>query len=496
MNLSLCIIFLFLILALYLGIRARKGKDMNMEQFAVGGRGFGTLFIFLLIAGEVYTTFTFLGGSGWAYSKGAAAYYVPTYIFLAYVLSYWLAPKIWRYSKENNIISQPDFFASKYKSSAMGVIVAIVGCLALVPYIVIQFKGLGIIVAEASYGAISPVAASVIGAIVVTTYVMVSGIHGSAWTAVVKDFMILAVVVFMGIFIPMHYFGGIQPMFESVQAVKPELLTLPDLGLSNSWFISTVLLNAVGFYLLPNSFMVVIAADGEKTIRKNAITLPLYTLLLLFVFFIGFAAVLQIPGLQGADGDLSLLRLAIHTFNPWVIGIIGGAGLLTALVPASVMLMAASVGLTKSFYKVIVPSATQKQQLTASKVFILGLSSIALILTITGGEALAILNIVAYSLITQLAPALFFSLSKNNVANKYGAIAGIVAGVIVVLYVTITGVKVSTFFPNVPHAINDISTGVVALIINVIVMIVVSLLTKNIAVSTLHANEIKKSSIS
>ncbi|MCQ6267864.1 sodium:solute symporter [Fictibacillus sp. WQ 8-8] len=496
MNLSLFIIFVFLILALYLGIRARKGKVMDMEQFAIGGRGFGTLFIFLLIAGEVYTTFTFLGGSGWAYSKGAAAYYVPTYIFLAYVLSYWLAPKVWRYAKEHNIISQPDFFASKYRSQVVGVVVAIVGCLALVPYIVIQFKGLGIIVAEASYGAISPVAASFIGAIVVTTYVMVSGIHGSAWTAVVKDFMILAIVVFMGIFIPMHYFGGIQPMFESVQAVKPELLTLTDQGLSNSWFISTVLLNAVGFYLLPNSFMVVLSADGEKSIRKNAITLPLYTLLLLFVFFIGFAAVVQIPGLQGADGDLSLLRLAIQTFDPWVIGLIGAAGLLTALVPASVMLMAASIGLTKSFYKVIVPAATEKQQLIASKVFIVGLSFVALVLTITGGEALAILNIVAYSIITQLAPALIFSLSKNNVANKYGAIAGIVAGVLVVLYVTITGVKISTFIPNVPHAINDISTGVVGLLINVIVTLVVSLVTKNRAVSTLHVNEIKKSSIS
>ena len=127
MNISLLIIAIFLVLALYLGIKARKGKDMDMEQFAVGGRGFGTFFIFLLIAGEIYTTFTFLGGSGWAYSKGAAAYYVPAYIFLAYVLSYWLVPKIWRYSKRHSIISQPEYFASKYKSKSMGMIVAVSG---------------------------------------------------------------------------------------------------------------------------------------------------------------------------------------------------------------------------------------------------------------------------------------------------------------------------------------------------------------------------------
>lgn len=109
MNHALLIIFASLLAALYFGIRAQKGKDMNMEQWTVGGRGFGTIFIFLLVAGEIYTTFTFLGGSGWAYSKGAPAYYVLAYISLAYVLSYWLLPPIWRYAKEHKLVSQSDF---------------------------------------------------------------------------------------------------------------------------------------------------------------------------------------------------------------------------------------------------------------------------------------------------------------------------------------------------------------------------------------------------
>lgn len=486
MNISLFIMFIFLIVSLYLGIAAKRGKNMNLQQFAVGDRGFGTLFVFLLIAGEVYTTFTFLGGSGWAYSKGAAAYYVPTYIFLAYIISYWIAPKIWRYGKEHGIISQPDYFASKYDSRAMGMIVAIVGSLAIVPYICIQMKGLGIIVSEASYGAISPVAASVIGAIVITTYVIFSGIHGSAWTAVIKDIMILGVVIFLGIYIPVHYFGGIQNMFESVQAVKPELLTLANQGLSVPWFISTVLLNAISFYLLPTSFSVVFSANGERALRKNAITLPLYTILLLFVFFIGFSAIVKIPGLQGAAGDLSLLRLSIQTFDPWIIGIVGAAGLLTALVPASVMLMSASVGLTKGVYNVIFPKATEKQQLVASKLFIIILSLTALIFTVSGGTALALLNIMSYSLIAQLAPALFLSFSPKNYMNKYGAMTGIITGVLIVLYATIFNIKIATFFPTVPHAINDISTGAIALFVNIVITIIVSVVSKNILIKKGH----------
>lgn len=497
MNSALLIIFFFAALALFLGIRATKGKEMNVNEFAVGNKSFGTLFIFLLIAGEVYTTFTFLGGSGWAYSRGAAAYYVPAYICLAYVLSYWMIPKVWRFAKDHQIISQPGYFSAKYRSPILGVVVSLLGTIALIPYIVIQLKGLGIIVGEASYGAISPIVASAIGAAIITIYVTVSGIHGSAWTAVIKDILILVVIVFLGLYIPFHYFGGIQPMFEAVQAVKPESLTLPSEGYSVAWFISTIILNALGFYLLPQSFSIILSADGEKVLKKNAITLPLYTLLLLFVFFIGFAAIIQVPGLQGADGDLSLLRLTMQTFDPWIVGIVGAAGLLTALVPASVMLMSASVGLMTGIYRLMRPNATDRQQLTVSKLLVFVIIIIAFMFTISGGEALAILNIMSYSLITQLVPALLFSFINTRFMNKYGAMAGIVAGVSIVLYNAVTGIKLADFFPSIPTYINDLNTGMIALAVNFLIAFIVSLTTNRLIAKSrdelLEAQEIVKS---
>ncbi|PAE25630.1 sodium:solute symporter family protein [Bacillus sp. 7894-2] len=480
MNVALMIIFLVAAVALYLGIRATRGKEMNVNEFAVGNKGFGTLFVFLLIAGEVYTTFTFLGGSGWAYSNGAAAYYVPAYICLAYVLSYWIIPKIWRFAKKHNVISQPQYFMENYNSKALGVVVAFIGLIALVPYIVIQLKGLGIIVSEASYGAISPLIASTIGAVIVTIYVTVSGIHGSAWNAVLKDILILFVIVFLGIYIPYHYFGGIQPLFEAVQTVKPEALTFAAEGYSMPWFISTIILNAFGFYLLPQSFSVVLSAKSERSLKKNAITLPLYTILILFAFFIGFAAIIQVPGLQGAEGDLSLLRLTMQTFDPWFVGIVGGAGLLTALVPVSVMVMSGAVGLMTGFYKLIKPNSSDRQQLTVSKLFVLLIILIAYVFTITGGNALAILNIMSYGLITQLVPALIFGFFNTKFMNKYGAMAGILTGVSIVLYNAITSFKLINIFPNIPSAINDINIGFVAIGINLFIGVSVSLLTNAI----------------
>jgi SSS family solute:Na+ symporter len=71
---ALAIIACTAVLALGLGLRARHGKSMSLEEWTVGGRHFGSIFVFLLLAGEIYTTFTFLGGSGYAYGNGSPAY--------------------------------------------------------------------------------------------------------------------------------------------------------------------------------------------------------------------------------------------------------------------------------------------------------------------------------------------------------------------------------------------------------------------------------------
>ncbi|HQT78262.1 MAG: sodium:solute symporter, partial [Rhodospirillales bacterium 20-64-7] len=288
MSAALLVIGATILGVLALGIVARRGRDMDLEQWTVGGRGFGTILVFVLMAGEIYTTFTFLGGSGFSYGHGGPAFYILSYGCLAYVISYWLLPPIWRYARDHRLISQPDFFIRKYNSPALGILVAVVDIIALIPYLVLQLKGLGIIVDAAGYGAISATAAIWIGAAVVTTYVMISGVRGSAWTAVVKDIMILAVVLFLGIYLPLHYYGSYSAMFTAINTAKPGFLALRPKGESVAWFDSTVLLTALGFYMWPHSFGSLFTAREERAFRRNAMLLPLYQLILLFVFFVGF----------------------------------------------------------------------------------------------------------------------------------------------------------------------------------------------------------------
>ena len=484
MNGALFFIAAAALLALALGFLARRGKDMSLEQWTVGGRGFGAIFVFLLLAGEIYTTFTFLGGSGFAYGKGAPAYYILCYGTLAYVLSYFMLPPIWRYAKQNRLYSQSDFFARKYDSRMLGVIVALVDIVALIPYLVLQFKGLGIIVEAAGYGAISSTLAIWIGAVVVASYVMVSGVHGSAWTSVAKDTLILGVVIFLGIYLPYHYYGGLGPMFAAIEQAKPGFTVLPPHGQSLWWFSSTVLLTALGFYMWPHTFASVYTAKNATVIRKNAIVLPIYQLILLFVFFVGFAATLQVPGLSGSNIDLALFKLSVKTFDPWFVGVIGATGVLTALVPGSMILITAATLIANNLYRVVNPSADDRQVSRLAKLLVPLIALVAVFFTLKGGETIVALLLVGYSLVTQLFPSLVLSLAPQNIATREGAAAGIIAGVATVAAVSLSGLDFHAL-SWLPAPIQDINVGIIALAVNFVVLIAVSLATKRAPTASL-----------
>ena len=121
----------------------------------------------------------------------------------------------------------------------------------------------------------------------VTAYVTVSGVRGSAWNSVVKDILILAIVLFLGIYLPLHYYGGFADMFRAIDTARPGFLSFPAKGSSVIWFQSTVLLTALGFFMWPHSFGSIFTAKNERIFRRNAMVLPLYQLILLFVFFVG-----------------------------------------------------------------------------------------------------------------------------------------------------------------------------------------------------------------
>ncbi|HQT85627.1 MAG: sodium:solute symporter [Acidiphilium sp. 37-64-53] len=481
MTIALILLGLTAVFALLLGIGARSGHTMGLEEWTVGNRGFGFVLVFLLLAGEIYTTFTFLGASGFAYGQGAPAYYILAYGTIAYVLGYFMLPKVWNYAKQHHLVSQPDFFAHKYDSPALGIIVALVDIVALIPYLVLQLTGLGIIVVAAGYGGISNTVAVLIGAVVVTIYVISSGVRGSAWTAVAKDIMILSVVLFLGIYLPIHLYGGVGAMFTEIAKAKPGFLTFAPKGQSVWWFVSTVLLTALGFFMWPHSLASCYTAREAKVFRKNAMVLPIYQLILLFVYFVGFAAVLKLPALKGAASNLALFKLVVATLPPWAVGIVGAAGVLTALVPGSMITMTAATLTARNLYGAYNKNATDDQIVFLAKCLVPVVMAIAVFFTLTGNSTIVTLLLVGYSFVTQMFPALVASLFPNSGATRQGAMAGIVVGVGVAAWLTFSHASVGSLMPFLPQAIKDLNVGIIALIANIVVLAVVSAATRRSA---------------
>ena len=194
---------------------------MDLEEWTVGGRGFGLVLVWLLMAGEIYTTFTFLGASGWAYSRGGPILFNLAQAPLMYVVSFFILPLVWEIGRKHHLQTQADFFQVRYASTYLAAFVALVGVLCLIPYLQLQLTGLGLIVEVASFGGIHRTPAMIAGFALVAGFVFASGVRGVAWVSIIKDLLLLCTAVFIGIAVPHIYFGGIGPMFAALRVRTP-----------------------------------------------------------------------------------------------------------------------------------------------------------------------------------------------------------------------------------------------------------------------------------
>lgn len=468
---ALALIALIFALSIALGLLARRGKKMDLEQWTLGRRGFGVVFVFLLMAGEIYTTFTFLGASGYAYGHGAPAFYILAYCTLAYVLGYWLLPPISRYVKHHGLITQADFFAQRFASRDLGIAVGLIGVVAMIPYIALQLEGLGLIVEIATGRAISARLAILIGTAGLVVYVIVSGIRASAWTSVVKDILILGVAVFLGVYLPLRAFGGIGPMFQHLAVTQPQLFTL-HAPQGTVWFVSTVLVSALGFWMWPHAFSYIASARSEDVFRKNAVVLPLYQLFMLFILFAGFAALGLVPGLK--NPDLALLASSVAALPGWIVGLVGGAGVLAALVPGSLLLITTATLLAKNGLALAPALGTEAHIALAARLLVVPVAIIAAAFAIFGSSGIVALLLLGYSYVIQMFPAVVLTFVARRLITTAGVFAGLACGVALVTVLTLSRRHIVALLPFLPHALVGLNDGIAALVVNVVALIVVS----------------------
>ncbi|HEY4439547.1 MAG TPA: sodium:solute symporter family protein, partial [Candidatus Elarobacter sp.] len=442
------------------------------QEYIVGGRRMGALLLWLLLAGEIYTTFTFLGAAGWAYGRGAPAYYILCYGTIAYIISFFLAPPIHRIARERGLLTGPDFFADRYQSRTLGALVALLGFLMLVPYVTLQLTGLQILLQIAGYGTFQPIVAVGIGFFLVAIFTYTTGLRGTAWASVVKDALVLLGVIFAGLVLSAHFFGSPAGAMDAVLRDHPGWLTIAGPNAPNgiTWVVTTTILTACGFFMWPQSMAAIYSARDEDTLRRNAIFLPFYQVMLLLVFFAGFTALEVLPGLKGPAADQSFMLVVQKYFPPWILGFVAAAGTLAALIPASGQLLAAASIVGKNVFADYGIVRDEASATRTTRILVIVVALLAFAFWALAKSTLVGLLLIGYNGITQLFPGAVLGVMARR-PPWFAVAAGIIAGLAVLV---IFG----------QGQLAGINMGLVALAVNALVLGVVTLLAPRRAVRT------------
>lgn len=473
MTLALC---LAIVLGTMLGAllySRRQTRHASMSEWAVGGRRFGSWIFWFINAGEIYTTFAVLGISGYAWAYGAPAYLAFTSVSLACALGYWLMPKIWEAGRRGGLVTQADFFAAHYGSTALAVFVGLAGIVAILVYVQIQLTALSLIL-RLTLGAdfIGPTAAALLAALVMLVFVFVAGLRSAAFAASIKDVLMIVMVVALAVTAAEKVGAtSMLDIYRLAQERHPGIGAFPGLqpeaGLTNTWLVTAALNVALGTWIFPHMFQLIYAARDGNTIRRNAMWQPLYSLSYFFIILLGFAALLA--GTQPPDGNLNaaLLQFVADTYPAWAVGLLAGAGALLALVPGSILLLGAATIFGRNVVLPLRRDLDDTKVLRISRMAMLAFAGIAVWLTLTSNRSLVDIGLSAYAAIGMLAPGVFLAFLWPR-ASATGIFAGMFVGYIALLWPAATALW-SELLPGWDH-------GLVATIINAAVAIVVSVL--------------------
>ncbi|MBA6440630.1 sodium:solute symporter family protein [Streptomyces sp. GMR22] len=453
-------------------VASARGRTMNMQEWSVGGRRFGTLLFWFLLVGETFTTSALLGASQGVFSNGAPGFFVLGTVVLNATVGYWMVPKIWRAGKRRGLVTMADYFTARFEAPWFGGLIAVFGIVVLLLYGQLQLTGLGLILGSLFGTGVPTVAYVVAGGVLVAAFVLVGGMRSAAYTAIVKDILLVVVLIVIAVGAAkaagVH---GLSGIFDGVKQAHPAAATLPGIlggaATNTWWWMSFLLLTPLGAFALPHVFQVSYSAKDVTTIRRNQVIQPLYSLFYVLIIVIAFAALLALPHLAADQANQSLLLFVQEKYPDWVIGVLGGVGILVALVPTAVLMLAASSLLSSNVIGAVSPRWSSSLPLT--RVGVIVFTGLSVLLAATSNDQLLTVMTSVYSAVGQLAPALFLSMMWRRVTAQ-GLAAGAICGGLIVGVPDLG----STVLHLVPAGT---VVGLPALIINLIVTVAVTLAT-------------------
>ncbi len=464
------VVFAYLIVTLAIGLLAGRRTSKSVAGYVAADRGFGLLAMYFVTGATIFSAFAFLGGPGWAYSRGAASFYILSYGVLGIVPLYFMGPKVAHIGRERGYVTQAQLVTGRFPNRGISLLLAVASVAAFVPYIMLQMSGAGIVFSAVTNDHVPFWLGAALAYAVVVFYVLVSGVAAVGWTNVFQGIFMMAIAWLLGIYIPEHLYGGIGEMFRQIQATHPELLKLPGLNASGgswSWgaYSSAILSSAIGFLMWPHLFMKSFAARSDETLRRTVILFPTFQLFLIPVFLIGFAGILY-PQPPRAP-DFIMPHMILSTGLPALVVGAFCAGALSASMSTGDALLHGAASITvedglRPFFNI-----PERVQTILMRVLVLVVGAIAYYFAIIQQRSLVWLLLTAYGVIDQIAPPVYAALYWRR-ATTNGVLAGLLAGIVTTVF----------FFLNPGLRPFEIHEGILGLIVNIGVLVAVSLATQ------------------
>jgi solute:Na+ symporter, SSS family len=342
--LSVFIVLFVLVTVLgFMASRWRRGDLDLLHEWGLAGRRFGTVVTWFLLGGDLYTAYTFIAVPALIFGAGATGFFAVPYTIIVYPFVFVVMPRLWSVARRHHYITAADFVRGRYESRGLALAVAFTGILATMPYIALQLVGIQVVLAGMGIQGDAPL---VIAFVILAAYTYFSGLRAPAMIALVKDVIIYITVIAAIVVIPIKL-GGFGNIFA---AVPPQKLLLTPAQFSA--YSTLALGSALALFMYPHSVTGVLSSNSRVAIKRNAALLPAYSFLLGLIALLGFmgiAANIQPVAPYGAQWIVP--GLFLEMFPSWFVGFAFAAIAIGALVPASIMSIAAANLFTRNIYR-------------------------------------------------------------------------------------------------------------------------------------------------
>jgi SSS family solute:Na+ symporter len=453
----------------------------SIDEWGLGGRQFGTWITWFLVGGDFYTAYTVIAVPALVYAVGAYGFFALPYTIIVYPFVFAVMPILWKVAAERGYATSADVVHGTYNYRPLELAVAVTGVIATMPYIALQLIGMAAVIKALGLTGEIPL---IIAFVILALYTYSSGLRAPALIAFVKDIMIYIVVIAAVVIIPAKL-GGYGAIFDAADAAfkakRSGGIILP--GSQFFPYASLALGSALAAFMYPHTLTGIFASRSGDTIRKNAILLPAYTLLLGLIALLGYMGIAA--GLKvGSNNDI-VPALFKSQFPNWFAGFAYAAIGIGALVPAAVMSIGAANLFTRNFWKAYVnPNIDHAGEAQVAKItsLIVKVGALLVILFLPTQFALD-LQLLGGLWIMQTLPALIFGLFFNWFRAP-ALLAGWAAGFLIGTWMAWTdGLKPLHTLTLGPTSVT-LYVGLVALAINIVVAVLVNLVVPAPRVAT------------